>query len=86
MIKFIIIICSFIFSANIDAITQVYGDTSRVTTYHKNGAIKSEGIKVKKFKQGSWYYYDSKGFIVKVDYYKNGKKTKTYLAGGNDER
>ena len=44
MIKVIIIICSFIFSANIDAITQVYGDTSRVTTYHKNGAIKSEGI------------------------------------------
>ena len=86
MIKVIIIICSFIFCANIDAITQVYGDTSRVTTYHKNGTLKSEGTKIKKFKQGSWYYYDTKGFLTKVDHYKNGKKTKSYLVGESNER
>ena len=76
MIKVIIIICSFIFSANIDAITQVYGDTSRVTTYHKNGAIKSEGIKVKKFKQGSWYYYDSRVLLLRLIIIKMGRKLK----------
>ena len=78
MVKVIIIICSFVFSLSIDAITQVKGDTSKVVTYYKNGTLKSEGTKIKKFRHGSWYYYDEEGYLIKMVKYKNGRMVKEF--------
>ena len=55
--------------------------SSEITTSTSNGNIKIEGIKVKKFRDGKWKYYDENGFLVRVDSYKSGKKIKTMEVG-----
>tara|TARA_R110000824_G_scaffold127024_1_gene286926 strand:+ start:373 stop:702 length:330 start_codon:yes stop_codon:yes gene_type:complete len=67
--------------ASIAKMETTYGDTTKVSIFHKNGKIKVEGIKVKKFKDGKWKYYDEGGFLVRVDSYKSGKKIKTMEMG-----
>ncbi len=62
---------------NIEYLKTTYGDTTKISLFHKNGKIKQEGIKVKKFRDGKWRYYDENGFLVKVEYYKFGKKINT---------
>ena len=67
--------------ASIASLERTYGDTTKVSIFHKNGNIKVEGIKVKKFRDGKWKYYDENGFLVRVDSYKSGKKIKTMEVG-----
>ena len=67
--------------ASIASLETTYGDTTKVSIFHKNGNIKIEGIKVKKFRDGKWKYYDENGFLVRVDSYKSGKKIKTMEVG-----
>ena len=67
--------------ASIASLETTYGDTTKVSIFHKNGNIKVEGIKVKKFRDGKWKYYDENGFLVRVDSYKSGKKIKTMEVG-----
>ena len=83
----LLIVFSFIYSeAFITAIRTDYGDSIRVVEYHKNGKIKTKGLKIKKFRHGKWYYYDNKGFIIKIEEYKNGKRTKSLNLGALDEK
>jgi len=49
-----------------------YGDTLKYQTFHNNGKIKMEGIKVKKFREGLWKYYNRNGKMIKADLYKMG--------------
>jgi hypothetical protein len=65
----------------ITAIRTDYGDSIRVITYHENGKIKSTGIKIKGFRDGKWKYFDDKGYLLKIDKYKNGKRTKSLNIG-----
>ena len=51
-----------------------YGDSTIVNGFHKNGSLKFEGTKIKKFKHGKWYHYDEKGFLVKTEKYHHGRK------------
>ena len=67
--------------ASIASLETTYGDTTKVSIFHKNGNIKVESIKVKKFRDGKWKYYDENGFLVRVDSYKSGKKIKTMEVG-----
>ena len=67
--------------ASIASLETTYGDTTKVSIFHKNGNIKVEGIKVKKFRDGKWKYYDENGFLVRVDSYKSRKKIKTMEVG-----
>ena len=76
----LIIITSLMLPA-IESLKTTYGDTTKVSIFHKNGNIKVEGIKVKKFRDGKWKYYDENGFLVRVDSYKSGKKIKTMEVG-----
>ena len=50
-------------------------DTTKVVTYYMNGKIKSQGMKVDRFKHGRWTHYDEKGLIIKAEKYNFGKKT-----------
>ena len=49
-----------------------YGDTLKHQTFPSNGKVKMEGIKVKKFRDGLWKYYDKNGKIIKAELYDNG--------------
>ena len=49
-----------------------YGDTLKHQTFHSNGKIKMEGIKVKKFREGLWKHYDRNGKMIKAELYKMG--------------
>ena len=51
-----------------------YGDSTVVNAFHKNGSLKFEGTKIKRFKHGKWYHYDEKGFLVKIEKYHHGRK------------
>jgi len=73
----LLFLVSFVYSTAILKITIDYGDSTKVTKYHTNNVIKEEGLKINNFKHGKWKYYDDKGFLSKVEVYKNGKKTKT---------
>ena len=77
---FIISVFNFILcDAYITAIRTDYGDSVKVVEYHKNGKERTEGLKINKFRHGKWMYYDEKGFLVKVEKYKNGRKVKKWL-------
>ena len=49
-----------------------YGDTLRYQSFHSNGKVKLEGIKVKKFRDGLWKHYNKNGKMIKADLYKRG--------------
>ena len=51
-----------------------YGDSTVVNAFHKNGSLKFEGTKIKRFKHGKWLYYNEKGFLVKTEKYHHGRK------------
>ena len=72
-----IIICFLAISFMLGQITRIetdYGDSTTVKAFHENGKVKFEGIKIRKFKHGKWYYYDDKGFLLKVEKYRHGRK------------
>ena len=52
-------------------------DSTKVVEYYMNGKVKVEGIKINKFKHGSWKHYNEKGMIIKTEKWHHGKKTKT---------
>ena len=71
----LLIVFSFIYSeAFITAIRTDYGDSTRVVRYHENGKIKTKGLEINNFRHGKWYYYDDKGFLAKIESYKNGRR------------
>tara|TARA_R110000824_G_scaffold394282_1_gene593951 strand:+ start:2680 stop:2997 length:318 start_codon:yes stop_codon:yes gene_type:complete len=80
-IMVVILIIGCLSFASIAKMETTYGDTTKVSIFHKNGKIKVEGVKVKKFKDGKWKYYDENGFLVRVDNYKNGRKIKSMEMG-----
>ena len=49
-----------------------HGDTTKYQSYYKNGQVKIEGIKVKKFREGLWKYYDKNGKMIRAELYKGG--------------
>ena len=53
-----------------------YVDTTKVAIFHDNGKIKTEGVKIRKFKHGEWRHYNEKGRLIKVDKYNHGRKIK----------
>ena len=57
---------------NVKSFSVSYGDTLKYQTFHKNGKVKLEGIKVKKFRDGLWMHYDKNGKMIKADLYKKG--------------
>lgn len=84
MIKIVIIISmiSLIFSNTyIVSISTDYGDSIKVTNYHKSGELKSIGLKVQGFKHGKWKYFNDKGYLTKIEKYRNGKKVKNIDVG-----
>ena len=76
----LIIITSLMLPA-IESLKTTYGDTTKVSIFHRNGKIKIEGVKVRNFKDGKWRYYDERGMLVKVESYRNGKKMRTMKMG-----
>ena len=56
----------------VESFAVSYGDTLKYQKFYKNGKIKVEGIKVKKFRDGLWKYYDKNGKIIKAELYDNG--------------
>ena len=80
-----ILLFSFTF-ASVTSFTVTNNDTTFVNKYHKNGVLKTKGIKLNDFKHGSWYHYCSKGTITKVERYMNGKIIKTLNIGESSEK
>ena len=68
-----LLVAGFMFG-RITKIETDYGDSTTVKAFHENGKLKFEGIKVRKFKHGKWLYYDEKGFLIKVEKYRHGRK------------
>ena len=56
-------------------------DSTKVVEYYMNGKVKVEGIKINKFKHGSWKHYNEKGMIIKTEKWHYGKKTRTIDIG-----
>ncbi len=56
-------------------------DRTKVVEYYMNGKVKVEGIKINRFKHGSWKHYNEKGMIIKTEKWHYGKKTKTIDIG-----
>ena len=56
----------------LESFTVSYGDTLKYQKFYKNGKIKVEGIKVKKFRDGLWKYYNKNGKMIKAELYENG--------------
>ncbi len=56
-------------------------DSTKVVEYYMNGKVKVEGIKINRFKHGSWKHYNEKGMIIKTEKWHYGKKTKTIDIG-----
>ena len=60
-------------------------DTTNISKFYKSGKIKLKGMKVNKFKEGKWIYYTKNGAILKIEEYKNGRKTKNFKLGALNE-
>ena len=56
-------------------------DSTKVVEYYMNGKVKVEGIKINRFKHGSWKHYNEKGMIIKTEKWHYGNKTKTIDIG-----
>ena len=56
-------------------------DSTKVVEYYMNGKVKVEGIKINRFKHGSWKHYNEKGMIIKTEKWHYGKKTRTIDIG-----
>ncbi len=56
-------------------------DSTKVVEYYMNGKVKVEGIKINRFKHGSWKYYDENGMVIKTEKWHYGKKTRTFDIG-----
>ena len=56
-------------------------DSTKVVEYYMNGKVKVEGIKINRFKHGSWKHYNEKGMIIKTEKWHYGKKTRTIDKG-----
>jgi hypothetical protein len=76
----LLLITNLMFS-RIESFVVSYGDTTKVLKFYGNGNKKVEGIKVKKFKDGTWRYYDVDGYLSKIERYKNGKLIKEMTIG-----
>ena len=55
-----------------------FQDSTKVVEYYMNGKVKVEGIKINRFKHGSWKHYNERGMIIKTEEWHYGKKTKTF--------
>ena len=55
-----------------------FQDSTKVVEYYMNGKVKVEGIRINKFKHGSWKHYNENGMIIKTEKWHYGKKTKTF--------
>ena len=58
-----------------------FQDSTKVVEYYMNGKVKTEGLKVNKFRHGNWKYYNEKGMIIKTEKWHYGKKTRTIDIG-----
>ncbi len=77
MIKTILVILmSGIMLGAFTSMQTTYGDTTKVAVFHDNGKIKTEGVKIRKFKHGDWKHYNENGRLVRIDKYNYGRKLK----------
>ena len=53
-------------------------DTTKVVEYYMNGKVKSQGMKINKFKHGRWIHFDETGSISRAEKYNYGKRTELY--------
>ena len=58
-----------------------FQDSTKVVEYYMNGRVKVEGIKINRFRHGSWKHYDANGMIIKTEKWHYGKKTRTFDYG-----
>ena len=55
-----------------------FQDSTKVFEYYMNGKVKMEGIKINRFKHGSWKHYNERGMIIKTEEWYYGRKTRTF--------
>jgi len=58
-----------------------YKDSTVIRVFHDNGKLKLKGVKVDKFREGKWKYYDEKGRLFKVELYDFGRRVNTMELG-----
>tara|TARA_Y100001951_G_C11228775_1_gene233341 strand:- start:606 stop:863 length:258 start_codon:yes stop_codon:yes gene_type:complete len=62
---------------NVKMFSVTHGDTTKYQSFHENGKLKLEGIKVKKYRDGLWKHYDKSGRMIKAEMYDKGFITDT---------
>ena len=75
-----LLVVGFMFG-KITKIETEYGDSTTVRAFHENGNLNFEGIKIKKFRDGKWKYYDESGSLIRIENYKFGRKIRTMEIG-----
>ena len=80
-----ILLCVGLSVAAITEFSVTNNDTIFIKKYYKNGIMKEKGVKVHKLRQGKWFYYNEKGFPIKIENYRYGKVTDSFSIGVLDE-
>ena len=60
-------------------------DTVFIKRYYESGIIKEKGVEVYRLKQGKWFYYNEKGFPIKIEKYRHGRVIDSFSIGVLDE-